>query len=109
MRGRDDVAEADLLVFLREREMGVVSPGRILEQHPGLDRDFAVGLRRKGKDDFTGVDGGVDTGQPLAGALLDHYAVRTLSSSTSWSVFQLMPLPPLPSLFISGPSEVKRL
>ena len=32
-----------------------------------------------------------------------------LSRSTSWSVFQLMPLPPLPSLFISGPSEVKRL
>lgn len=31
------------------------------------------------------------------------------SCFTSVCVFQLMPLPPLPALFISGPSAVKRL
>ena len=35
--------------------------------------------------------------------------LRRLRNSTSCSVFQLMPLPPLPSFSISGPSEVKRL
>ena len=64
-RLRDHVAEADLLVFLGDREMGVVSPGEAFERRPGLDRDFAIGLRREAQDHLAGVDGAVDAGQPL--------------------------------------------
>src|SRR5208283_5224932 len=41
-RLRDDIAEADFLVFFRNREMGVVEPGEAAERSPRLDRDLAV-------------------------------------------------------------------
>ena len=48
-------------------------------------------------------------GRPLVGPSSVTTPLRRLRNSTSCSVFQAMPLPPLPSFDISGPSEVKRL
>lgn len=49
-RLRLDIAEADLLVLLVQRQMGVIAPGQLAERFPGLHRHLAVGFRRKGED-----------------------------------------------------------
>ena len=59
-RLRHDVAKADLLVLLRDREMGVVAPGESAQRLPRLDGDFTVGLRRQRQHHFRRVDVGVD-------------------------------------------------
>jgi hypothetical protein len=48
-------------------------------------------------------------GMPLVTPSARTTPLSSPSCSTSSAVFQAMPLPPLPSLFISGPSAVKRL
>ena len=49
-------------------------------------------------------------GMPLVDALVGDEAVQLAELRRLRSaVFQAMPLPPLPILFISGPSAVKRL
>ena len=48
-------------------------------------------------------------GSPLVGPSSVTTPFRRLRKSTSCSVFQAMPLPPLPSFDMSGPSDVKRL
>ena len=55
-----DIAEADLLVLLRQRQVGVLAAGDFRQCFPGLDRDFAVGFRRKHEDDFGSIDIGFD-------------------------------------------------
>ena len=69
-RLRDDVAEADLLVLLRDGEMRVLAAGESRQRLPGLDRDLAVGLRRQAQDHFAGVDVGLDLRQALGRPLL---------------------------------------
>ena len=77
-RLRDDVAEADFLVFLRDGEMAVVTPGEAAERFPGLDRDLAIGLRREAEDHLAGIDVAFDPRQALARALLGDGAVEPL-------------------------------
>ena len=89
--------------------MRVLAPGEAAQRLPGLDRDLAVGLGRQRQDHLGGVDVGLDLRQPLGRPLVGDDAVQALRKSTSCSVFQAMPLPPLPSFDISGPSDVKRL
>jgi hypothetical protein len=48
-------------------------------------------------------------GSPLVGPSSVTTPLRRLRKSTSACVFQAMPLPPLPSFDMSGPSDVKRL
>ena len=57
----DDVAEADLLVLLGQRQVGMIPPGDLGERVPGLHRHLAVGLRRQGQDHLGGIDGAVET------------------------------------------------
>ena len=110
-RLRDDVAEADLLVLLDGSARWACSRPVVFDSAcPGLDRDLAVGLRRQHQQHFGRVDVGVDAGHALGRALLGDDAVELpCRCSTSCSVFQAMPLMPLPTFSISGPSAVKRL
>jgi hypothetical protein len=48
-------------------------------------------------------------GSPWSGPSSVTTPFRRLRKVTSCSVFHAMPLPPLPSLDMSGPSDVKRL
>ena len=107
-RLRDDIAEADLLVLLRQRQMGVLAARGLAERLPGLHRDLAVGLRRQHQDHFGGVDVGDDAAPGPCWRLRDARRSAALRCSTSCSVFQAMPLMPLPIVSISGPSAVKR-
>ena len=45
-----DVAKADLLVLLRQGQVGMLAAGNFRQRLPGLDRDFAIGLRRQHED-----------------------------------------------------------
>ena len=71
-----DVAEADLLVFLGQRQVGVLAAGDLRQRFPGLDRDLAVGFRSQGEDHLGGVDGAVDARAALADAALDDAMVE---------------------------------
>ena len=88
--------------------MGVVAAGR-LRQRASLDRDLAVGLGREHQDDLGGVDVGDDLGQPLGRPFVGHRAVEALEQIDFALGVPAIPLPPLPSFDISGPSAVKRL
>ena len=68
-RLRLDVAEADLLVLLRQREMRVLAAGDLRQRLPGLHRHLAVGLRRQHQHDLGGVDVRLDPRQALGDAL----------------------------------------
>ena len=46
-RLRHHVAEANLLVLLRDRQMRVIAPGEPAERCPGLDRNLSVSFRRE--------------------------------------------------------------
>src|SRR5690606_1573930 len=74
-RLRGDVAEADLLLFLAFGQVRVVAPGHLAERLPGLDRDFAVGLRREHQDRLAGVDVVVDLG-PAGGRAVEDAPVE---------------------------------
>jgi hypothetical protein len=89
--------------------MGVLAAGVFAERLPGLDRDLAVGLRRQHQDHLGGVDVGLDARQALGGPLLGHHAVERPGARPRARCSRPMPLPPLPSFSISGPSAVKRL
>ncbi len=75
-RLRLDVAEADLLVFAVEREVGVVAPGLLAQRFPGLHRHVAVGLGCQLKDHLAGVDVGDDLRHALRHALVQRPAVE---------------------------------
>ena len=66
------VAETDLVVFAADGEMGVIEAGDLGQRIPGLDGHMTIGLRREGKDHFTGIDGGVERGAALGHAFLLH-------------------------------------
>jgi hypothetical protein len=68
----------------------------------------AIGFRRQRQNHLGSVDGGIETRLACARPR-PHRAVDAAQMSTSWPVFQLMPLPPLPSLSSSGPIEVNFL
>src|SRR3546814_20052886 len=69
-RLRDDVAEADRLVFLASGQVGVVAAGEGTQGFPRLDRDVAVGLRCQVPHHFTRIDCAFDLRRPLAAALV---------------------------------------
>jgi hypothetical protein len=71
-----NVAEADLLVFLGKRQMGVIAAGLLAQRRPGLDRDLAIGFGRKHQDHFGGIDRGFDLRHALARPVLLHRAVE---------------------------------
>ena len=88
--------------------MGVVAAGLFAQRFPSLHGDVTVGLGREHQHHFGGID--VDTifGNPWL-TPSSHGAIELAQRVDFVCVFQPMPLPPLPSLFISGPGEVKRL
>ena len=88
------------------REMRVIAAGHLAERLPRLHRDLAVGFRRQAQDRLDGVDVGLELGLPEPRRRTVPFSARR--NSTSWPVFQPMPLPPLPSFSSSGPIEVKR-
>ena len=74
----DHVAEADLLVLLRDGEMGVLAPGESAQRGPCLDRHLAVGLGRQRQDHLGRVDVALDPGQPLRRPLVRDDAIQAL-------------------------------
>src|SRR5690606_8378244 len=75
-RLRLDVAEADRLVLLGQRQVAVVAAGELRQRGPGLHGDVAVGLRRQAEDDLGGIDGRLDLRPTQADALLAHDVVQ---------------------------------
>lgn len=53
-RLRDHIPEANLLILLRDREMGMIATSESAERIPSLDRNLAVGFRREAQEDFAG-------------------------------------------------------
>ncbi len=109
-RLRLDVAEADLLVLAVQRQVGVVAarsacpaPARPSPRRGRWSRAPAAGSPRRRR---CRSRSSACPGSRLRPATMP---LSWPSCSTSVCVFQPMPLPPLPSLSISGPSAVKRL
>ena len=75
----------------------------LLKRRPGFHRDMAVGLGRELQDDLGGVDVGLGSSAcPSSDAFVGAPAVQPAELLALASVFQAMPLPPSPILFISG-------
>ena len=79
--------------------MGVVAAGVLTCALPGLDGDMAVGFRRQLQDHLAGVDVALDFRHALVTPSPSPAPLSSPSCWTSSSVFQAMPLPPLPTLF----------
>src|SRR3546814_17011378 len=82
-RLRDDLAEADRLVFLAPGQVGVVAAGEGTQGFPRLDRDVAVGLRCPVPHHFTRIACAFDLRTPLAEALV-AYAVVELAEELAF-------------------------
>ena len=87
----------------------MLAAGEFAQGFPGLHRHFAVGFRSEAQDHLARVDVGLDPRLPLVTPSSVTVPLSLPRKSTSWSVFQLMPFPPLPSFFSSGPIDVNFL
>lgn len=66
-RLRLNVAEANFLVFLVQRQMPVIAAGDVAQRFPGFHRHLAVGFRRQRQDHFRRVYRALDLRPPAAG------------------------------------------
>src|SRR5690606_27009544 len=100
----DNVAEADLLLFLAFSQMNVIAPGRLGKFRPRLYRNLAVGFRGQHEYSLAGIDIGLDPGPACRRSVGDH-AVELCKQ------FDLMPgvpgdaLRPVAELLQIGPER----
>ena len=72
----DDVTEPDLLVFLGQGQMRVITSGLLFERMPSLDGDLAIGFRCKHQDRLAGVDIGIDARLALGDVFIEHAPIE---------------------------------
>ncbi len=75
-RLRNNIAIADLLVFLGNGQMRMVATCELRQRFPCLDRHLTVGFRRERQNDLGCVDVGIDARTSFACARLLNLAVQ---------------------------------
>ena len=106
-RLRLNVAKANFFVLAVNPKVRMVQAGLFAQRLPGLDGNVPIGFGRQMQHHFAGVNVSLNFGMPQVTPSTVTKSLSSPSCVTSIWVFQLMPLPPLPTLFIEGPRAVK--